>query len=283
MINVVVAKNAGYCFGVKRAVEETKRLLSNNETVYVIGDLIHNEKVVNELKQSGLVVLNDYNEIKDLNNKQVIIRSHGIEKQIKEELIKNKNYVTDLTCPFVSKIQSIVYEESLQGNSIIVIGDKNHPEIKSIVSYSNKPIEVINSVDDIKTLKIPNYEDVTVVFQTTSNIEKSKKLVDILHNLYYNLKIIDTICKTTRLRQDEANELSKKMDCMLVIGGKTSSNTKKLYDIVSANCKNSFLISDKSEFDNIYIEKNSNVGVCAGASTPPEIIEEILSYARTKF
>ena len=283
MINVVIAKNAGYCFGVKRAVEETKRLLSNNETVYVIGDLIHNEKVVNELKQSGLVVLNDYNEIKDLNNKQVIIRSHGIEKQIKEELIKNKNYVTDLTCPFVSKIQSIVYEESLKGNSIIVIGDKNHPEIKSIVSYSNKPIEVINSVDDIKTLKIPNYEDVTVVFQTTSNIEKSKKLVDILHNLYYNLKIIDTICKTTRLRQDEANELSKKMDCMLVIGGKTSSNTKKLYDIVSANCKNSFLISDKSEFDNIYIEKNSNVGVCAGASTPPEIIEEILSYARTKF
>ena len=283
MINVVIAKNAGYCFGVKRAVEETKRLLSNNETVYVIGDLIHNEKVVNELKQSGLVVLNDYNEIRNLNNKQVIIRSHGIEKQIKEELIKNKNYVTDLTCPFVSKIQSIVYEESLKGNSIIVIGDKNHPEIKSIVSYSNKPIEVINSVDDIKTLKIPNYEDVTVVFQTTSNIEKSKKLVDILHNLYYNLKIIDTICKTTRLRQDEANELSKKMDCMLVIGGKTSSNTKKLYDIVSANCKNSFLISDKSEFDNIYIEKNSNVGVCAGASTPPEIIEEILSYARTKF
>lgn len=283
MINVVVAKNAGYCFGVKRAVEETKQLLSNNETVYVIGDLIHNEKVVNELKQSGLVALNDYNEIKNLNNKQVIIRSHGIEKQIKEELIKNKNYVTDLTCPFVSKIQSIVYEESLKGNSIIVIGDKNHPEIKSIVSYSNKPIEVINSVDDIKTLKIPNYEDVTVVFQTTSNIEKSKKLVDILHNLYYNLKIIDTICKTTRLRQDEANELSKKMDCMLVIGGKTSSNTKKLYDIVSANCKNSFLISDKSEFDNIYIEKNSNVGVCAGASTPPEIIEEILSYARTKF
>lgn len=283
MINVVVAKNAGYCFGVKRAVEETKRLLSNNETVYVIGDLIHNEKVVNELKQSGLVVLNDYNEIRNLNNKQVIIRSHGIEKQIKEELIKNKNYVTDLTCPFVSKIQSIVYEESLKGNSIIVIGDKNHPEIKSIVSYSNKPIEVINCVDDIKTLKIPNYEDVTVVFQTTSNIEKSKKLVDILHNLYYNLKIIDTICKTTRLRQDEANELSKKMDCMLVIGGKTSSNTKKLYDIVSANCKNSFLISDKSEFDNIYIEKNSNVGVCAGASTPPEIIEEILSYARTKF
>ena len=283
MINVVVAKNAGYCFGVKRAVEETKQLLSNNETVYVIGDLIHNEKVVNELKQSGLVVLNDYNEIKNLNNKQVIIRSHGIEKQIKEELIKNKNYVTDLTCPFVSKIQSIVYEESFKGNSIIVIGDKNHPEIKSIVSYSNKPIEVINSVDDIKTLKIPNYEDVTVVFQTTSNIEKSKKLVDILHNLYYNLKIIDTICKTTRLRQDEANELSKKMDCMLVIGGKTSSNTKKLYDIVSVNCKNSFLISDKSEFDNIYIEKNSNVGVCAGASTPPEIIEEILSYARTKF
>ena len=283
MINLVVAKNAGYCFGVKRAIEETKKLLSNKKKVYVIGDLIHNEVVINELKKEGLVVLNDVSEIDSLHNEEVIIRSHGIEKKIKEKLIHNKNNVTDLTCPFVSKIQNIVFEKSSNGKSIIVIGDKNHPEIKGIVSYASGPIEVINNEEDIKGLKISNYEEVVVVFQTTSNIEKSKKLVDILHKLYYNLKIIDTICKTTKMRQDEVFDLSKKMDYMIIIGGKSSSNTKKLYDISSQNCKNSFLINDKLELDSIKIIENSNVGVCAGASTPPEIIEEILTYARTKF
>lgn len=279
----IVAKNAGFCFGVKRAIDETYRILnSSSKKVYSIGSLIHNELVINELYDKGLVEINDFDDICSLHDEKVIIRTHGIEKETYKLLKKNGNDIINLTCPFVSKIHNIVKEYSDLGYKILVIGDKNHPEVKGIVSYG-KEVSVVFSENDIKNLDISPNTQILVVFQTTTNATFAEKLVDILRDFYYNIKVINTICNTTIDRQDEVMSLAKVLDVMLIIGSKNSSNTMKLYDISKMYCKDTYILSDKSDLKNINIKKDSKVGVCAGASTPQYLIEEILTNARKQF
>ena len=282
-MDVVVAKNAGFCFGVKRAIEETEKLLvDRKKTIYSIGSLIHNEIVINKLKGKGLIELNELSDIQKLKNETVIIRTHGIEKKLKELLIQNDNELIDLTCPFVSKIHEIVNKYSANGYKVIVIGDKNHPEVKGIVSYG-KEIYVVLDEDDIKGLNISINSKILVVFQTTINSSNAEKLVDILRKIYYNIKVVNTICNATKVRQEEVLSLAKVLDVMLIIGSPNSSNTMKLYEIAKNNCTKAYLITDKNSLSNIKININEKVGVSAGASTPQYLIEEILTNVRNEF
>lgn len=283
-MKIIVAKNAGFCFGVKRAIDSAYEAIENEgPEIYSIGPLIHNELVTNDLKEKGLTILNDYDEIAKLKNKKIIIRTHGIEKNIYELLKENDNEIIDLTCPFVSKIHDLVRDYSEKGYKVIVIGDREHPEVKGIVSYAKSDIYVVISENDIRELKIDRNDKVLVAFQTTTNAENAQKLVDILKDLFYNISLVNTICNATQNRQEEVKSLSKICDVMLIIGSSTSSNTKKLYEIAKANCKNTYLLTNLNDTKNINIEQDAKIGVSAGASTPKYLIEEILNNVRNEF
>ena len=283
-MEITVRKNAGFCFGVQRAVDAVYDLLKENSSdIYSIGPLIHNEIVTKDLKNKGLIEINDYDEIKNLKNKKVIIRTHGIEKQVYDLLKSNNNSIVDLTCPFVSKIHKLVEEYSESGYKIIVIGDKDHPEVKGIVSYAKNDIYVVISEEDIKNLKIDRNDKVFIVFQTTTNAENAQKLVDILRDLFYNSRLVNTICNATQNRQDEVKILAETCDVMLIIGSNTSSNTRKLYEISKKYCENTYLLNSVDDIKNIKKEKSVKIGVSAGASTPKYLIEEILNNVRNEF
>ena len=286
-MTIVVAKSAGFCFGVKRAVVEAYKVLEHNanekQKIYSIGPLIHNEIVTDDLKSKGLIELNDLSDIKNLKREKVIIRTHGTLKSIEDLLKNNENEIIDLTCPFVSKIHKLVSEYSENGYKVIVIGDKEHPEVKGIVSRAMNDIYVIISKNDINNLKIDKNDKILVVCQTTTNVNNAQILVDILRDLFYNIKIVKTICNATENRQEEVKSLAKNSDVMLIIGSKTSSNTKKLYEISKVFCENSYLLSEKSDTKNISIKKDAIVGVSAGASTPENLIEEIIDNVRNEF
>lgn len=283
-MNIIVAKNAGFCFGVKRAIDSAYEAIKNEgPEIYSIGPLIHNELVTDDLRQKGLIVLNDYDEINKLKSKKIIIRTHGVEKNVYELLKKNDNKIIDLTCPFVSKIHDLVRDYSEKGYKIVVIGDKEHPEVKGIVSYAVNDIFVIINDKEARSLNIDKNDKVLVVFQTTTNVENAQKLVDILKDLFYNIYLVNTICNATQNRQEEVKSLSKICDVMLIIGSSTSSNTKKLYEIAMTNCKSTYLLTNSSDTKNIIINHDAKIGVSAGASTPKYLIEEILNNVRNEF
>lgn len=280
----VIAENAGFCFGVERAIDATYETLKNNNSkVYSIGPIIHNDIVINDLESHGLVVINDYDEALKLKNEKVIIRTHGIEKNIYEALKNNGNEIIDLTCPFVSKIHKIVSEYSDKGYKIVVIGDKEHPEVKGIISYAKTDIYVIINENDIKSLQMDKNDNICVVCQTTTNMDNAQKLVDILRDLFYNIKLVNTICNATQNRQNEVQKISKECEMMLIIGSSSSSNTKKLYEIAKENCNNTYLLNSVQDVKKIKIGKESRIGVSAGASTPKYLIEEILNNVRNEF
>ena len=284
-MEIKIAKHSGFCFGVKRAIDIVDELIKQNKQsnqIYSIGSIIHNETVINNYKKNGMIIV-DEKDVDNLYNETVIIRTHGIEKNIYDKLIKNNNKVIDLTCPYVKKIHKLVIEYDNKDCEIVIIGDKLHVEVKGIVSYAKKEVYVINSEDDINNLKIDNNKHLMVLFQTTANIEKSKKLVDILKNLFYNCLVVNTICTVTEDRQTEVLKLSKESDMMLILGSNTSSNTKKLYEISKKNCDRSYLLNNVSDFDNLNLNNVSVLSICTGASTPKELIEEIVIHARHKF
>lgn len=283
-MEIIIAENAGFCFGVERAIDATYETLKNNNSkVYSIGPIIHNDIVINDLESHGLVVINDYDEALKLKNEKVIIRTHGIEKNIYEAIKNNGNEIIDLTCPFVSKIHKIVSEYSDKGYKIVVIGDKEHPEVKGIISYAKTDIYVIINENDIKSLQMDKNDNICVVCQTTTNMDNAQKLVDILRDLFYNIKLVNTICNATQNRQNEVQKISKECEMMLIIGSSSSSNTKKLYEIAKENCNNTYLLNSVQDVKKIKIGKESRIGVSAGASTPKYLIEEILNNVRNEF
>lgn len=282
MKELLLAKTAGYCFGVKRAIDSVSKALDEYDELYSIGQIIHNERVVADLSKKGLIVLND-DEALTLTKKNIIIRSHGIEKEKLIALQNNNNNIIDLTCPFVKRIHNIVSEASNHYDAILVIGNKDHEEVKGIVSYADIDIFVINDEDAINTLKIDQKSRILVVFQTTFNIGYGQKLVAILRNMFYNLTVSNTICNATEERQEETRKLALVSDSFLVIGSNSSSNTQKLYEIAKDNCQNVYLVNGVNDLNNVRIGKNDILGVSAGASVPDYLIQEITDYARTNF
>ena len=238
--------------------------------------------MTNDLKEKGLIEISDYRDIEKLHGEKVIIRTHGIEKGIYDLLMQNDNEIIDLTCPFVKKIHDIVEKHNKEGYKIIVVGDKNHPEVKGIVSYG-RDIHVIIDEKEAINLPIDRDDKILLVFQTTTDADKAQKLVAILRDFYYNIEVINTICNTTIDRQEEVKSLAKILDVALIVGSGKSSNTMKLYSISKALLDKTYIVNGKNDLKNICIDVDDKVGVFAGASTPQYLIEEILANVRNEF
>lgn len=273
-MDVVLAKTAGFCFGVKRAVD-TVYEQAEKGNVYTYGPIIHNEEVVKDLEEKGVRILADEQALKDLESGTVVIRSHGVERSI-YELIKEKGLeLVDATCPFVKKIHNIVDKDSASGKQIIIIGDKNHPEVMGIVGWCNQAPIVLESEEEAENLSFSDDKEISLVSQTTFNHKKFNKVVEIFKEKGYNITVYNTICNATEERQREAASIAKQVDAMIVIGGKNSSNTQKLFDISKKECANTYYIQTLVDLDLAAFESVGRVGITAGASTPNQIIKEV--------
>ena len=284
-MEVIRAKTAGFCFGVKRAVDTVYEQLktASDDAIYTYGPIIHNEEVVKDMKKKGVIVLQNEAELNELTKGTVIIRSHGVEKAIYGKLNEKGIKIVDATCPFVKKIHNIVQKESTQGRYIIIIGNPQHPEVEGIRGWSGKKVSVVQNKEDIDKLTIPKNEKICVVSQTTFNYNKFKELVEIISKKSYDVSVLNTICNATKERQTEAQHIAEVVDAMIVIGDKHSSNTQKLFEICGNACKDTYYIQTLDDLDMNQLGSVETVGITAGASTPNNIIEEVQNNVRIIF
>ena len=275
-MEITVAKSAGFCFGVQRAVDSVyKELEENSGKIYTFGPIIHNEQVVEDLNKKGIEVIDTVEQLKEIKEGTVVIRSHGVAKEIYDILEQQKLKMVDATCPFVKKIHNIVLDESNNGKTIIIIGNDNHPEVEGIKGWVNGEVIVINKEEQIEKLSLPEQTKACIVSQTTFNHNKFKYLVEIIRKKGYDITVVNTICNATHVRQVEAQKISSKVDGMIVIGGKNSSNTQKLYDICRNECENTFYVQTVKDLNLHELKSLKSIGITAGASTPKKIIEEV--------
>ena len=280
-MEIILAKTAGFCFGVQRAVDTAYEHADDKGRVYTYGQIIHNEEVVGDLSRHGVKVIED-DELPDIRDSKVIIRSHGAEKKVYDILESNGNIVIDATCPFVKKIHNIVRDKSEDGHTIVIVGDENHPEVRGIMGWCvSRPVVIGSEKEaEIFTQKCldgsySREENISIVSQTTFNYRKFNNIVDIIRNKLYNVTAYKTICNATSVRQREAKEIASKVDAMIVIGGRNSSNTQKLFEISKKECENTYYIQTLVDLDLTTFESVSRVGITAGASTPNNIIKEV--------
>ena len=283
-ITIKLAKTAGFCFGVKRAVNTVyEQIEKGDKLIYTYGPIIHNEEVVKDLEEKGVKVIESEEDIGKIEaDATVVIRSHGTTEKICD-LIKAKGAnIVDATCPFVKKIHNIVAEKSEAGYHIVIIGNDKHPEVEGIKGWSKSSVTVINTEEEANSISISDDKNVCIVSQTTFNYKKFHKLVEIIQKKVYNVIIVNTICNATNERQVEAKQIATEVDSMIVIGGKTSSNTQKLYEICKEECKNTYYIQTAKDLETVQLEGDV-IGITAGASTPKNIIEEVQANVRFKF
>ena len=282
MREVTTAKSAGFCFGVKRAVDMVYDEAKKGERVYTLGPIIHNQQVVEDLEKKGVKVIDSVNDINNGYDATVIIRSHGVPEKVINALREKSVNIVDATCPFVLKIHKIVKEASQNGKTIIIIGSDNHPEVEGIKGWCvNEPV-VLESVEEAENYTVDGAKKLCVVSQTTFNYKKFKDIVDILSKKSYDIDVMNTICNATEERQTEAGTIARQSDAMLVIGGKHSSNTQKLYEICRKECENTYFIQTLDDLDLKQLQSFRSVGITAGASTPNNIIKEVQSYVRNE-
>ena len=269
-MNVILAKSAGFCFGVKRAVDTVYERILEKEPLYTFGPIIHNEEVVRDLEEKGVVVVNDVDELAGKPQGTVIIRAHGVERGVCEKIQTLGFSIVDATCPFVQKIHRIADEES-------------HPEVKGIKSWSNaEDTRVIGTREEAEKYDASHGKKVCIVSQTTFNYNKFQELVEIIKEKGYDIIVLNTICNATEERQTEARVIAEQVDAMIVIGGRNSSNTQKLFEICKNECKNTYYIQTVKDLDLAEVRSVDNVGITAGASTPNNIIEEVQKNVRNE-
>ena len=288
-MNVKVAETAGFCFGVQRAVDRVYELIGSDAApIYTLGPIIHNEEVVSDLEKKGVAVICE-EELGSLKGGTVVIRSHGVGRKVYNTIKKYGLGYVDVTCPFVLKIHKIVERESSRGAHIVIIGDPDHPEVQGICGWCQGPYTVIRNAEDAEKFNISPEKEVCVVSQTTFNYNKFQELVEILRKKSYDnivlniLNILNTICNATEERQKEAKAIAGEVDTMLVVGGRHSSNTQKLFEICKKECENTYYIQTPVDLDSDMFQCSSYVGITAGASTPKKIIEEVQEHVRIKF
>ena len=265
------AKSYGFCFGVKRAVE----IAEDSKNGVTLGPLIHNPLEIERLlREYNVKYVNSIDEIED-NIKRVIVRTHGIPKDRYQKLLNKNKEVIDATCPFVKKPQEIVEEMSKKGYDIVIFGDKNHPEIQGVISYSlhNRTFVVLD-VDELKNIKLR--EKIATVAQTTRKIEDYLKITDYLIKNHKEVRVFNTICNATFENQEAVRELSREADIVIIVGGKNSSNTKQLFNIAKVNCE-SYLVESEDELKKEWFKDKKLCGISAGASTPEWLVEKIIS------
>lgn len=282
-MKVELAKSAGFCFGVEKAVntvyEEAKK---ENEIVYTLGPIIHNEEVVKDMKKRGVEAVK-MEDLASLQKGTVIIRSHGVSRDV-YNFVKNSGHrVVDATCPFVKKIHAIVSVQSGKGKTVVVIGNPDHPEVMGIKGWGDKNTYAVENIEQFISLGLKKDEEIIIVAQTTFNHKKFKEIIDKISLLGYDVRCFNTICNATQERQAEAKKIASNVDAMIVIGDKKSSNTGKLVEICQEECKNTVFIQTLEDLNYDALLSVDSVGITAGASTPKHIIEEVQNIVRSKF
>ena len=275
-MKITLAKTAGFCFGVDRAVQTVYDLLEKGERVCTLGPIIHNDQMVKELESKGIRTVSSYTEV--LPGETLVIRSHGVPAAVFEETAAAGIKTVDATCPFVAKIHKIVAEKSAEGYITVIAGDASHQEVIGIVGHCTGEYYVVSGAEQFRELleKKENFsgKKVILVAQTTFNAEIWKEIQKISKKVCTNAKIFDTICNATSMRQQETRKLAAENDVMIVIGGRHSSNTAKLFDVCKEECGRAYLIETAAELTGAMFDKCRSAGVVAGASTPAGIIKE---------
>ena len=285
-MNVELAKTAGFCFGVKRAVDTVYQQIEQyrGEKIFTYGPIIHNEEVIKDLRSHGVEVLNDEEELKTADADVVVIRSHGVAKYIYHIMEERGITCVDATCPFVKKIHKIVAEKSAEGSYIVIVGNGEHPEVQGIRGWAGEQVTVVQTPEDAERFELPDKDQkVCIVAQTTFNYNKFKELVEIISKKRYDIVVLNTICNATKERQTEARQIAARVDAMVVIGDKRSSNTQKLFEICKEECLNTYYIQTLDDLDINQLRSVESVGITAGASTPNKIIEEVQNNVRINF
>ncbi len=283
-MKVIVAKSAGFCFGVKRAVEQVyEQVEKGKKPIYTYGPIIHNEEVVKDLERKGVKVIESREELERLEKGTVIIRSHGVGEDIYRLLERRGLQLVDATCPFVRKIHKIVKAESEQGKQIVIIGNESHPEVEGIRGWCKDGAAVVETEAQAEAFVRNGDNRICIVSQTTFNYKKFKNLVEIFQKKGYDISVINTICNATEERQQEAREIAGKVEAMIVIGGRHSSNTQKLFEICNDKCENTYYIQTLDDLEQYSFPPVGCVGITAGASTPNHLIKEVQEHVRDEF
>ena len=295
-MEVKLAEYMGFCFGVKRAVDTVYEQIKNGKTIYTYGSIVNNEEVVRDLAEKGVRVLETREELTELSEvgqeaggsgaaspASVIIRAHGVPEEIFTILQEKHLECIDATCPFVRRIQKKAEEESRKGKHIVIVGNAGHPEVEGIIGWCRGPVTVIKNEEEARKFQLSQGKKVCVLAQTTFNYNKFQGIVEILEERGYNGSVVNTICNATEERQRSARALAAEADVMIVIGGKHSSNTRRLYEICSEECAHTYFIQTLEDLC-LELPKTARlVGITAGASTPNKLIEEVQNYVRINF
>ena len=304
-MEVRLAECAGFCFGVKRAVDTVYEQVKTGKTIYTYGPIVHNEEVVRELEEMGVKVLESKEELLNLEcgvtcaadkgftdnadescsakECTVIIRAHGVPREIYDIIARKGLECVDATCPFVKRIHKIVDKAGAEGKHVVIVGNPGHPEVEGIKGWCSGPVTILETVEEAEKVSFLEGETICIVSQTTFNYNKFQDIVEIFQKKGYNDSVVNTICNATEERQQSAKALASEADVMIVIGGRHSSNTRKLYEICSRECANTYFIQT---LDDLHLELPKSVrlvGITAGASTPNKLIEEVQNYVRINF
>lgn len=287
-MELITAKSAGFCFGVKKAVDMVMEQAAENKDkhIYTYGPIIHNEEVVKKLEAQGVHAIRSEEELENIprdENNVMIIRSHGISKAKQDRLDELGFEIIDATCPFVKRIHKTVMDESRAGKHIIITGNKNHPEVEGIMGWCISEPTVIGSVEEVDDIPFDKNKSYCVVSQTTFNHNKFKDIVEKINHLGYDVNVVTTICNATYERQRESRDIASKVDMMIVIGDTHSSNSKKLFEICREECEDTHFIQTLDDLNLDLTKSVRLVGITAGASTPDYIIEEVQNYVRVDF
>ncbi len=271
MPEVKLTEESGFCFGVRRAIEIAKRSLKEGKSFDSLGPIIHNEHVVEELRKEGVEVVNNVEESK---KKLILIRTHGVPPEIYDKAKSLGKELIDCTCPFVSNAQKWAKKFYEEGYIVVVVGKKDHPEVIGIVGHTDGNAIVVSSSKELN-VELIRHKKVGVVAQTTSRLDMIQDVMNKLVEEASEVRFANTRCNTTQKRQEQVEKLSKEVDVMVIVGGKNSSNTRRLFEIASKNCKKAYLVSSSDELSEDWFYNINSVGVSGGASTPPEMVEEV--------
>jgi (E)-4-hydroxy-3-methyl-but-2-enyl pyrophosphate reductase len=277
-MSIRLAKRIGFCFGVRRAVQMAEEALKNKGPIYSLGSIIHNEQVVDALSKKGLKVIRD---IDDITSGTVIVSSHGLSPKTASRMVAKGLKIIDTTCPFVMKAQNIARRLGSKAMRIVIIGDSRHPEIKALVDFVPKKISVVSGKAGADRLRISGYEKVGVISQTTQSTENFMAVVESIRKKKpRELEVYNTICRDADQRQRSAKLIARSVDVMLIIGGKDSANTKRLFEVCSKISKKSHRVQTESDVKKRWFAPESVVGIASGASTPDWVIKKVVNKVK---
>lgn len=274
-MKITLAKSAGFCFGVKRAIEIAHKTAKNNRNVVMLGDIVHNEDVVMQIKRIGIKKIKALSAGK---NKTLLIRAHGAPAKTYKKALKSGYKIIDATCPMVKEIHRIVKNMEKEGRNIIIVGDKKHSEVQGIIGQLKRKAIIIYSLQKIPLNKIKRIKKACVVAQSTQNLTKTLEIVKILKDYINDLRFFNTICKPTQIKQEEIKLLPKENNAMIIIGSKHSANTKRLYEISKSLNRKTYWITSKREIKPEWFKKVKTVGITAGASTPDKTTQDVIKH-----